>query len=115
MLFFLLLAQVALRSTAVAVNFGAPGKRPWKELPFQVRMLDDAAGADVRDGGVAALGGRRFSDHVRSRSCTPSCGREGFVVMLFQIGVGCRLDASFQRLHFITGWPKPFSEAAKQS
>ena len=47
---------MALRSTAVAVNFGAPGKRPWKELPFQVRMLDDAAAVDVRGAGAGLPG-----------------------------------------------------------
>jgi len=56
-----LFPMVALRSTAVAVNFGAPGKRPWKELPFQVRMLDDAAAVDVEKAKAVAPKNGKYS------------------------------------------------------
>merc|ERR1719247_3664326 len=38
---------IACKSTSCVVNFGSTGSRPQHELPFQARMLDDAAAADV--------------------------------------------------------------------
>jgi hypothetical protein len=44
---------VSLRQASVALNFGSPGARPLKELPFKARMLGDAANDDVKQNKVA--------------------------------------------------------------
>ena len=39
--------MVGVRSVSVAVNFGGGARRPAHELPFKVRMWDDAAEEDI--------------------------------------------------------------------
>jgi hypothetical protein len=49
-----LFPYISLRQAAVVMNFGKPGARPQKEIPFKARMLGDAANDDVKENKVAA-------------------------------------------------------------